>query len=395
MRLWKRATGALKDRNSIWIASLSRRSAYRNPELEAVIIKATSHDESYLDYKNSQRVFQWVRTSPIYLKPLLWMLSMRMRKTRSWVVALKGLMLMHGVFHCKIPAVQMIGRLPFDLSNFTDAHSKRGKTWGYNSFIRIYFVFLDQKSGFLSAEMKVQRGRVREMEEEPLMEELIRLQKFQSLLDMLLQIKPHADNMVVTLILEAMECVIVEIFEVYSRFCSGIAQALLRIYENGGEVEAAMALKVLHKARVQSEELCRHFEFCRDIGVLNASEIPRFELVQEEDIIDLEGIINGISNRKKSLNGKEMAEEEGNKAIVVKENGGIVNVEQERESKRVLRTIITEEWEVFDEDLNSNWEGNDSSDDRSISTTTSSTALVPFVVLPASSNQVIPDLISF
>ncbi|GLT53831.1 hypothetical protein SLA2020_270740 [Shorea laevis] len=318
MRLWKRAAGALKDRNSIWISSISRRTSYRNPDLEAVVIKATSHDESYVDYKNAQRVFQWVRTSPIYLKPLIWALSMRMEKTRSWIVALKGLMLMHGVFHCKIPAVQMIGRLPFDLSNFSDGHSKRGRTWGYNAFVRAYFLFLDQKSAFLASEMKLQKGRIRQTEE-PFTEDLTRLQKWQSLLDVLLQIKPQGENMIVTLILEAMECVIVEIFEVYSRICGGIAHALLRVYETGGKVEAEMALKVLQKARVQGEELTLYFEFCRDIGVMNASEFPKIEQIPDEDIRDLERIIS---------NGVSVSNED--RAIVLKESGAIVERREPR-----------------------------------------------------------------
>ncbi|RVW34600.1 putative clathrin assembly protein [Vitis vinifera] len=89
MKLWNRASGNLKDRNSIWMASISRRSPNRNPDLEAAIIRATSHDETYVDYRNAQRVFAWVKTSPAYLKPLIWALSKRMEKTRSWVVPSK------------------------------------------------------------------------------------------------------------------------------------------------------------------------------------------------------------------------------------------------------------------------------------------------------------------
>ncbi|XP_059448430.1 putative clathrin assembly protein At1g25240 [Corylus avellana] len=389
MRLWKRAAGALKDRNSIWLASISRRTPYRNPDLEALVIKATSHDESYVDYKNAQRVFQWVRTSAIYLKPLIRALSMRMEKTRSWVVALKGLMLMHGVFHCKTPAVQMIGRLPFDLSNFSDGHSKMGKTWGYDVFIRAYFLFLDQKSALLGSEMKLQKGRIW-LTEEPFTEELTRLQKWQSLLDVLLQIKPRTEDMIVTLVLEAMDCVVVEIFEVYSRICSGIAQALLQVYEVGGKDEAEMALVVLQKARVQSEELAMFFEFCRDIGVINASEFPNVEQIPDEDFRDLEQIING-EFKGKSLDGNGMPPEDM-RAIVLKESGAIV---EQRESKSVLKTIITEKWEVFEEDLKVNGAGN-SSGIRSITAREDpyTTPLTGFPLVLAS-NQVVPDLISF
>lgn len=293
-------------------------------------------------------------------------------------MALKGLMLMHGVFHCKIPAVQMIGRLPFDLSNFSDGHSKRGRTWGYNAFVRAYFLFLDQKSAFLASEMKLQKGRIRETEE-PFTEDLTRLQKWQSLLDVLLQIKPQGENMIVTLILEAMECVIVEIFEVYSRICGGIAHALLRVYETGGKVEAEMALKVLQKARVQGEELTLYFEFCRDIGVMNASEFPKIEQIPDEDIRDLERIIS---------NGVSVSNED--RAIVLKESGAIV---ERREPK--MKTIITEKWEVFDEDSKFNGAGNSSNIRSTSARDDHYTAALIELPLVLASNQVIPDFISF
>lgn len=372
----------MKDRNSIWIASLSRRTAYRNPDLEAAIIKATSHDESRVDYKNAQRVFAWIRTSPTYLKPLVWALSMRMEKTRSWVVALKGLMLMHGVFCCKIPAVQKIGRLPFDLSNFKDGHSSPennpSKTWGYNAFVRAYFAFLDQKSSLLCLDYSHDHtNNQNSKQEEPLVQQLIKLQQWQSLLDMLLQVKPHIDGTKASLILEAMDCVIIEIFDVYSKICSGIARVLMRIYA-AGKVEAAMALRVLQKATTQGEELSLYFEFCLKIGVLNASECPKVEHIPEEDIRELERIINGVSE-------KTIMPHDEDKALHT--NGGT----------KAMKTIITEKWEVFDEDfkLITTGQGTDLPHHVDKPTTITQDPFAASLIFPPSYNQGIPDLISF
>lgn len=346
MSLWKRAAGLLKDRNSIWAASLSRKSSYRNPDLEVAIIKATSHDEWHVDYRNAQRIFTWLRTSPLSVKPLVWALSKRMEKTKSWVVALKGLILMHGVFCCKIPAVQRIGRLPFDLSSFSDGHSKSSVSWGFNNFIRAYYAFLDQRSAFMYEQSK--------QSEEPMMQELNKLRSLQNLLDLLLQIKPQTKTMHVTLILEALDCVVIEIYDVYSRICNGIARVLTRIYSaRPGEV--AMALNVLHKANEQGEELSLYFEFCRDFGILNMLELPNVTEVPEEDIRVLEGLINGdLQNIDKEDSKKkedsEMADLNDDnvqeKAMVVKEDESCFN-----NKKRLLRTIITDKWEVFDEDF--------------------------------------------
>ncbi|MED6174386.1 hypothetical protein PIB30_068569 [Stylosanthes scabra] len=396
MRLWQKASGAIKDRKSIWTAKLMHNGPYQNPIFEAVVIKATSHDEHCIDCKNVQRVFQWLRTSPLHLKPLLFALSFRMDKTKNWVVAIKGLMLMHGVFCTNIPAVQKMGRLPFDFSNFSDGYLHPSKAWGYNSFVRAYFAYLDQRSGFVSSEfkrlsMKKNHKNKKDVSEvdETLMEELNKLHKFQALIDSLVHIKPRNESMKENgLILEAMDCVIVEIFDVYSKFCKIMANVLMRIYDVGGRDEAAMALKVLQKASSQGEDLSSYFQFCKVIGVLNASQCPRIERISDEDIQDLERIISGDMENK-------VFEENSNMAIVVRD----ISMEMEKG----LKTVITEQWEVFDDVVcakdYSSWEivaataNNNPFLDSSFDL-----SLVCQHHLPpprVAYNQVLPDLISF
>lgn len=332
MKLWKRATGALKDKYSIWVAKLSPYGPCRNPDLETIIIKATSHDEQCMDYKYVQRVFQWLRTSPLYLKPLLCAISMRMEKTRSWVVALKGLILIHGVFHFDTPMVQKMGRLPFDLSHFSDGHVNPEKGWVYNAFVRSYFAYLDQRSALLRLEAKRQLKNGKQTEE-ILMEELRNLEKLQGLIDLLLHIKPRSGSMNVVLILEAMDCVMDEILEVYGKFCKEIHRVLLRVIDIGGKEEASVALEVVKKAESQGDKLCLYFEFCRDIGVFNMSECPKIVKVSEKDIHELQRIKNWVPNEK---------------AIVVRDCSATATVSAPENS---LTTVITHQWEVFDDDI--------------------------------------------
>jgi hypothetical protein len=399
MRVWEKATGVIKDKNSIWAAKFSRKGPWRNAHLETIVIKATSHYENRIDCKNVHRVFKWLKVSPLYLKPIVWALSMRMQKTKSWVVALKGLMLIHGIFCIGIPAVQKMGRLPFDLSNFNDAHLNPSKGWGVNAFVRSYFAYLDQKSAFVSSELKnLAKNNNKEVEvEETLMEELEKLQKLQIMIDMLLQIKPrHMNNMNVALILEAMDCIIVEVFDVYSKFCDRIARVLLRIYDVGGKMEACVGLKVLKKAIVQGDELAYYIEVCRDIGVLNASQCPKIERISEEDIQDLEKIISGAYSAKKSLEGANDGVENENqdKDIVVRD------CLQLKESKNGLTTVITHQWEVFyDDTLVDDVKGNSviNGEKGSIFITTNpfeeSYSMVPYCHVHVN-HQVLPDLIS-
>ncbi|KAF3623649.1 putative CASP-like protein-like [Capsicum annuum] len=157
MRLWRKVSGLLKDQNSVWIDSLLRRTTLWNPDIEAAVIKATSHDEFSMNMKNVDRIFRWLRLSSTNLKPLIWAISIRTEKMRSWVVAIKVVILMHGLYSTRLPCIQRIGRLTFDLSNFKDGHSRNYKMQGINVFIRSYFAFLDQKSYFLFMELEEKR----------------------------------------------------------------------------------------------------------------------------------------------------------------------------------------------------------------------------------------------
>ncbi|XP_028752615.1 putative clathrin assembly protein At1g25240 [Neltuma alba] len=385
MALWIRVTGAIKDKGSIWVAKFAPATILRNPVLETAVIKATSHDEHHIDYKNVERVMQWLAASPLHLKPLVFSLSLRMKKTRSWPVALKGLMLMHGIFCCEIPALQKIGRLPFDLSDFTDRHSKSDKVWAYNAFVRSYFTYLDQRSAFVSSQYQ-RRSKQRKEIEDTLMQELEKLQKMQTLIDTLLEIRPLNERMSsVALILEAMDCVVVELSDLYGKFCREMSRILLRIYDMGGKMEASVGLRVVQKAAIQGEELASYFESCREMGVVHASRSPKIERISEENIRTLERMANGDHEKMTKMMTTTKVEDEGEKnnnqekAIVLLSNEG-------------SGTVITEKWEVFEDDDASLNDGN-----SIISTSTNpflddSYSLVPY---NPPHNQVLPDLITF
>ncbi|KAK1277654.1 putative clathrin assembly protein [Acorus gramineus] len=331
-RLWRRAAAAVKDQRSICLARISRRRGFRLPDLETAVIKATSHDDRSVDYKNAQRVFAWARTSPAFLKPLMFALSRRMERTRSWVVALKGLMLLHGMFCSKAPALRTIGRLPFDLSSFAD---RSPKNRGFSAFVRAYFAFLDQRSAYLSQNHydNAVRG-----EGVPVELALKRLQRWQFLLDLLIQIRPYGDGLNVGLVLEAMDCVVVEIFEVYSGICNGIARHLTGILVSGRE-DAVTALRILQKSTSQGARLSTYFELCRSMGVLNATEFPKVERVAEEDIRDLERMVYG----------DPLPGDDDDDGFVEDEEVGRGRRAGE-DSKEFLSTIVTDEWVIFEDE---------------------------------------------
>ncbi|CAH1412753.1 unnamed protein product [Lactuca virosa] len=353
MKFWKRASGALKDRRSLLKASFTQQSAFRNPDIEVVVIKATTHDETRVDYRNAQRVFAWVGISDDYLRQVLWALTHRMWRSHNWVVVLKGLMLLHGVFCCKVPGIQEIGRLPFDMMNFKDKHTRRGKLSGLNEFIRAYYVFLDEKSAFIFFHSQEQRdrrvkeqmallsreGSTEEQKEKSTIQDLIWLQKLQGLLDLLLQIRPKSRQMVNLLVLEAMDCIVIEFYDICGRISNGIGSVLLTIY-CVGKNDAKMVLSIMQKAKVQHEQISLYFDFCWEIGVGNASEIPKMEQMPEEGIRQLEQIINEASEQFK-------LEQEQEKSIIVMEHHDSTKTPN-LDNSTTLKTVIRDDWEVFE-----------------------------------------------
>lgn len=334
--LWRRALALVKDKRSLCIARMAIGS--RRPELEAAVIKATSHDDAAVDYRNIQRVFTWIRASPPALKAVLWALKRRMEKTRSWVVAVKGLMLTHGLFCLKVPALADVGRLPFDLSRFHDRFSAPSHhAWALSSFVRSYFAYLDHKSAFLISSRRHSTSNATSLELD-----VSELRQLQTCLDMLLQIRPCSDNMSFVLVLEAMDCVVIEIFEVYSEICNGVAGVLSRVRAAAASSDAAATLAVLHKAAAQSALLPSYFEVCRRLGVLNATEFPPVEQIPVEDIRDIERTLCGFVRSPRFQMGEEKK---------IADDTTTRLGEEEEENWRFLRgTVVKREWVAFHDD---------------------------------------------
>ncbi|WVZ92561.1 hypothetical protein U9M48_038612 [Paspalum notatum var. saurae] len=353
---WRRASAAVKDRRSLYLTRVAVlrpasgvAAALRSPELEAAVIRATSHDERSVDHASAARVFALARASPPALQPLMWALARRAGRTRCWAVALKALMLAHGLLLRSddlAPRAARLGRVPFDLADFRDRSSPPSKSSGLSAFVRAYFRFLDTRSLFTAQELDAGTTS-RDADDEDA--RLDRVTKQQHLLDLLMQIRPYGDGMEQGLILEAMDCVVIEIFEVYSQICTGIARFLVAVLGSApttprprqGETLAAarrrrgaQGMRVLRKAAEQSARLSSYFELCRGLGVLNAAEFPAVERVPDDDIRDLEKL---MMNHVVEESSKE--EEKEAKALVAVE-----------ETRLASKTVVTKEWVVFDDD---------------------------------------------
>ncbi|CAH9114407.1 unnamed protein product [Cuscuta europaea] len=393
MRLWKVAFGALKDQNSILLASLARRTALRRPEIEAAVIKATTHDEYPIEQSYVDRVCDWIRLSPTaHLRIVVWAITTRLEKTRSWVVALKGLMLMHRVLRLHVSSADGTGRLPFDLSGFTDGHSSPERMWAQNAFIRSYFTFLDQKSltdrdarpcgargahgGLIGATESnyspspvSTAGSSREtcttskkshlihhFSSFSISEDLAALESQQRLLDALLQVTPLSSELAaLPLVVTAMEMIVFEVYDVYRRICSRVGKVLLRIY-TAEKAEATVALRVVKRATLQDRDLTAFFEHCTGLGLIHNFQCPKVKEIPEEDIQELEDIINGTSSSNISPSSNSSQNNNNIRRLAIME-ASQVQRREEREEPAVgakggpQTVIITERWETFDDKL--------------------------------------------
>uniref|UniRef100_A0ACD6AKH3 Uncharacterized protein n=1 Tax=Avena sativa TaxID=4498 RepID=A0ACD6AKH3_AVESA len=347
---WRRAAAAVKDRRSLYLTRVvalrpSTGPVIRNPELEAAVIRATSHDERAVDYMGAARVFALARASPPDMQPLMFALARRAGRTRCWAVALKALMLAHGLLLRSdlAPRAARLGRVPFDLADFRDRSATSSNSSGFSAFVRAYFRFLDTRSLFAAQE--IDGGNDDDEDDDDA--RLDRVTKRQHLLELLMQIRPCGDGMEENLVLEAMDCVVIEIFEVYSQVCTGIARFLVSVLGSapttprpraGETVEMArrrrgvQGMRVLRKASEQSAQLSSYFELCRSLGVLNATEFPAVERVPEDDIRDLEKLIMTHAEDSSKVEDNEA------KALVAMEKASVPS-----------NAVVTREWVVFDE----------------------------------------------
>ncbi|KAF7073567.1 hypothetical protein CFC21_078535 [Triticum aestivum] len=346
---WRRAAAAAKDKKSLCLTRAA--GALRSParvrggaaELDAAVIRATSHDDRFVDRGAAARVLDLARASSP--SPLVWALARRAGRTRCWAVALKALMLAHRLLLLAQPRAG--GRVPFDLADFRDRSSA-----GLSALVRAYFRFLDARSLF-AAEEDDGAGANGDQDEETRL--LDRLSRRQHLLDLLIQIRPYGDGMErQSLVLDAMECAVVEIFDVYGQVRAGIAEYLVAALGGSapttamprprpGETvatarrrRAMQGVRVLRKEAEQSALVSSYFELCRALGVLSAAEFPALERVPDHDIRDLEKLI--------------MAHVEDGGCMVEQDNEAKALAVPMEDAGVASTAVATKEWMVFDDD---------------------------------------------
>ncbi|CAI9100831.1 OLC1v1038012C1 [Oldenlandia corymbosa var. corymbosa] len=358
----RKAIGAVKDQTSISLAKVASNLA---PDLEVLIVKATSHDDEPADEKYVREILNLMQYSRGYVNASVYAISKRLSKTRDWIVALKALMLVHRllndgdvVFAQEITYASRKGTRVLNMSDFRDeAHSN---SWDHSGFVRTYALYLDQKLEFLVYERKLNGGEekrryddgygefrdepnygmqrrsrsyddfygesqgrggdsqgraensavtpVREMKPDKVLE---RLNQLLRLLDRFLACKPTGVAKNSRMVLVAFYLVVRESFRLYADICE-VLGVVLDQFSDMEYADCVKAFDAYVNAAKMIDEVVAVYNWSKDTGVARSSEYPEVQRITDKLLGSLEESLRDKANRPKAV---EKSKEESSSEV--------------------------------------------------------------------------------
>lgn len=345
----RKAIGAVKDQTSISIAKVAGTIA---PDLEVLVVKATSHDDEPADEKYIREILSITSYSRGYVGACIATVSKRIGKTRDWIVALKSLMLVHRllvdgdpVFKQEIVYATRKGTRLLNMSGFRDeAHSN---SWDHSGFVRSYALYLDDKLEFMVYEKKLngasddddrsgssrdqygygerddfnygmprrvrsygdvnEAGAAREQKKEattPIKEMkperiLVRLGHLLRLLDRFLACRPTGAAKSSRMVLVALYLVLKESFKLYADICETLTVLVDRFFDME-YADCVKAFDAYVSAAKHIDELVGFYSWCKDTGIARTSEFPEVQRVTNKLLETLEGFLKDRANKVKT-----------------------------------------------------------------------------------------------
>ncbi|XP_031266384.1 probable clathrin assembly protein At4g32285 [Pistacia vera] len=336
----RKAIGAVKDQTSISLAKVAGNIA---PELEVLIVKATSHDDEPADEKYIREIVSMTCYSRGYVTACVATISKRLSKTHDWIVAVKALMLVHRLlldghflFGEEIVYATRRGMRVLNMSDFRDeAHSN---SWDHGGFVKFYAMYLDEKVEFdfyekkkLGGDGKIEekddrfkddfdRGmgmrsrsygdvnesvRREEKKEATPMREMSpervlgRLNQLLRILDRVLACRPTGAAKNSRLVLVALYLVVKESFGLYIEICEALGVLLDRFTEME-YTDCVKGFDTYVSAAKMIDELVGFYGWCKDIGIARSSEFPEVQRITDKLLGTLDGFLKEMANRPKS-----------------------------------------------------------------------------------------------
>ncbi|XP_057416473.1 putative clathrin assembly protein At2g25430 [Lotus japonicus] len=321
----RKAIGVVKDQTSISIAKVAGNLA---PDLEVLVVKATSHEEVPADDKYLREILSLTSSSRGYINACLVTISKRLGKTRDWIVAVKTLMLVHRllvdghpVFEEEIVHSTRRGIRILNMSDFRDeAHSS---SWDHAGFVRVYALYLDEKVEFVAYQRKLRGGGgggsggesvneesvgrdqiqksevvtpVREMGAERVLD---RLKHLLRILDRVLGCKPNGAARNSRLVQVALYQVVRDSVKLYVEICDVLGVLMDRFTEME-YVHCVKAFDSYVDAAKLMDELVNFYGWCKEMGIARSSEYPEVQRISDKLLGALEGLLKEMGNRRQN-----------------------------------------------------------------------------------------------
>ncbi|XP_047940336.1 probable clathrin assembly protein At4g32285 [Salvia hispanica] len=394
----RKAIGVVKDHTSISLAKVTGNVA---PDLEVLVVKATTHENEAADDKYAKEILILMASSRINVNACVFAVSKRLTRTSDWIVALKVLVLVHKllieggpVFRQEMLFASRRGPRVLNMAGFRDdAHSS---SWDQSSFVRAYARYLDQKletmacgrknlsvgdgggagygrdeDGFRRAKScddfsgggsRMGRDEVLWLKDLSPERVLDRLNQLLRVLGRFLASRPTGAARSARMVLVALRLLVRDSFVLYDDICD-VLKHLLECFSDMEYAYPVTAFDAYVNAAKMIVDLNGFYDWVKDVGIVRPYEFPQVEKISDQ-LLGLERLMREKANRAESLKEEEsfsQVKDEGEevsvsdiKALPPPENPlqDLVNLDDDvsvdQESNKLALSLFSE-WVEFPE----------------------------------------------